>query len=248
MKKHTLLTGALTAVMAFTGLAQAQSSARQERFEAFVQARLTRAELPISALTRRQQANFGVAALILAEEEINSFGESIFNLFSPEQAFTFLGSGDIDGIFLRGLANLSNQRIDLVRSEPRRNSRELTTIRAIRRSGLLFTGNSAERFDRPEFTVTNLRDEIERDAGLDRLFTTLGTFVTTAEANERGALIAASAIEFFNFDTDRPFGTGIFPEDFTLSEATRIYQAIARRAARTVRELLAINPNFNPLL
>ena len=248
MKKHTLLTGALTAVMAFTGLAQAQSSARQERFEAFVQARISSAELPLSALTRRQQANFGVAALVFGEEELFSLGGVILQGLSLAQLDAFF-----DDVVLQSFLNdinrkLRGQRLDLDRNDPRRIAREFTTIRDVRRSGLIMTGSLDDRLARPEFTPRSLRDRVSVAVALEPSFFTLGTVVTTAQANATGAELGNAAFDFFGPRSDNPTFGGLFPEDFRRRDFVSLYQANTRRTARVVRELLAINPNFNPAL
>ena len=241
MKTHTLLTGALTAVMAFTGLAQAQSSARQERFEAFVQAQLLSGQLPLTALTRRQQANFGIAPLVLAEEQLFELGTIVSAEF-PEQGFSFLNSDGVGTLLGEGNGNLAHQRLNFERDEPRRNSRELTTIREIRRSGLILTGTLEERFARPEFAASSLRDRVRLSNPLEFNFLFLGLTVTTAQANAQGADQGNAAFDFFG-----GVDGGTFPEDFSRRDFVRLYQANARRTARAVRELLAINPNFNPI-
>lgn len=144
------LTTLVATIMAATTVANAQSSTRQERFEAFAEARIVRGELPISALTRQQQADFGVEALISFDSAVRDALGDLVDVLNSSQFDQLINSSSLLAESFATSFNAGNyQSIDLLINRPRIASQAFTTVRSLRRSGLIRRG--ANRFNRPEF-------------------------------------------------------------------------------------------------
>ena len=231
MKTITLLAAMLgTALVSVTSVS-AQSSAQQARFEAFVEARLIRGELPLSALTRQQQADFGAVAVAELDTRALAVTDLLFAELTTDQFARFFETSFNENFLSVNFDTLQGQALDLVFNDARSPSRELTTVRQLRRSGLIIRG--ARRFERPEFTPSNTFQAQYNELQLS-VYRIIGTGFPLSFAGTFGDFLAPVFLDTNDGD--------LFPDD--VDETAEIIARVFRRVVRTGGELSELNPNF----
>ena len=219
--------------MATVTIANAQSSPRQERFEAFVEARLVRTQLPLSALTRTQQANFGVPALVALNDRIDELISALPTTedgFPTQEAFDLFTA--VDGLASGNVFNFffvfyGAQQVATIFNEPRLDEEAFSTPAEIRGSGLLRRGRgTTNRLRRPEFEPN---DPVARafDVSL------LDGFDFAIEASDANAFFDVN-IENFE-DLIAEFGE---------AETRKFFIRAIERVLSVGDELVAINPDL----
>ncbi len=219
--------------IAVIGNINAQSSSQQARFEAFVQARIQRGELPLSALTREQQADFGVAPLIVEQ--------ALTTGVTSSQRNPVVGRVFVDGLSGR-LLIAQRQSLDLVFNSPRRPAAAFTTVRQLRQSGLIQTGNA--RLRRSEFRPSNANERIFLNGNPSANLLNLGLATNNAESARVGRSIGRTAFRFINRGV---VSSGVYPDGITQRRVNAIFVDFTEQTTRIARQLAAFNPGFNPV-
>ena len=232
MNKNVIRKMVICAI-AVTGNINAQGSAQQARFEAFVQTSIQRGELPISALTREQQADFGVTPLIVEQALATGVTSSQRNPV-------------IERLFLDGLSGrlliAQLQSLDLVFNSPRRSSAAFTSVRQLRRSGLIQTGGA--RLRRSEFRPSNGNERIFLNGNPSANLLNLGLATNNTESARVGRLIGRAAFRFINRGV---VPSGVYPNRINQRSVNDIFVTLTGRTTRVAQQLASFNPNFNPI-